>query len=35
MGAKEEIPCCFGGILKEKEVKCEEKKGKRARIRTL
>jgi hypothetical protein len=34
MGAKEEIPCCFGGILKEKEVKCE-KKGKRARIRTL
>jgi hypothetical protein len=28
MGAKEEIPCCFGGTLKEKEVKCEEKKEK-------
>jgi hypothetical protein len=29
MGVKEEIPSCFGGIPKEKEVKCEKKKRKR------
>jgi len=28
MGVKEEIPSCFGGIPKEKEVKCEKKEKK-------
>jgi hypothetical protein len=26
MGVKEEIPCCFGGILKEKEANAEKRK---------
>ena len=28
MGVKEENPSCFGGISKEKEVKCEKKREK-------